>query len=172
MRRIFESIRFDAKAMKQVALALAFIFLTGCGAKPTLSLNNTYLNPTDPLYVRKSKGGLVLLPMGEYMRLAPIFEIERAYPKRVRVMKIRGSYFVTASGFRNVWILDPVGDGSAFFSPIETANTGCVMAAPRFEYDSRMENCLRVIWRTADGGKSSKILSVEGGIFDSCSPKK
>jgi hypothetical protein len=45
------------------------------------------------------------------MRLGPILEQEKAAVKSVKIIQNYGKYFLSADGFKNVWMIEPESDG-------------------------------------------------------------
>ena len=113
---------------------------------------------------------ITIVETGENIFLNPIFEKEEIIPKAgiaVAIAKLNGNVYLTANGFKKLWILEPEEDNEADFSAIDLPMKGLEIQNPVFSLD--LKNYLLKL--TADNYKG-KLYTLEDGKWSAANGGK
>jgi len=113
---------------------------------------------------------ITIVETGENIFLNPIFEKEEIIPKAgiaVAIAKLNGNVYLTANGFKKLWILEPEEDNEADFSAIDLPMKGLEIQNPVFSLD--LKNYLLKL--TADNYKG-KLYTLDDGEWSAANGGK
>jgi hypothetical protein len=117
--------------LKRAFLILG-LFILGC--LPKVYFNQSF---TSAERLPITKDGYIALPSGENFDGSLILETEKTDPKEIVLIKIHGTYLLTAEGFKNIWAIFPTSGDKAKIKRISLMKENESLRDPKFEVSSQ-----------------------------------